>query len=91
MRIFNVSIGLNPGTILLAAAAVVIAPMVLTVAGGVLRSIAKAGIKGGMMAMEKSKELAAETQSTLHSITEEAKAELAASDERKTVPAKKAG
>jgi hypothetical protein len=89
MRIFNVNIGLNPGTILLGAAAVVIAPMVLTVAGGVLRSLAKAGIKGGIMAVEKSKELAAETQSTLHSITDEARAELASKDEEKVVSMKK--
>ena len=90
MRILNVNIGLNPGTLLLGAAAVVLAPMVLTVAGGVLRSLAKAGIKGGIMVVEKSKELAAETQGAIQNITEEARAELAAKGEEKVVTMKKA-
>jgi hypothetical protein len=90
MRILNVNIGLNPATILLGAAVVVLAPMVLTVAGGVLRSLAKAGIKGGIMVVEKSKELAAETQDAIQNITEEARAELAAKGEEKVVTMKKA-
>jgi len=89
MRILNVNIGLNPGTLLLGAAAVVLAPMVLTVAGGVLRSLAKTGIKGGMMAVEKTRQLAAETQGALQDITDEARAELAAKDEEKVVAIKK--
>jgi hypothetical protein len=90
MRILNVNIGLNPGTILLGAAAVVLAPMVLTVAGGVLRSLAKTGVKGGILLVEKGKELAAETQDAIQNITEEARAELAAKGEEKVVTMKKA-
>jgi hypothetical protein len=76
MKLFNLNVGLNPGTILVGAAALVLGPMALTVAGGMLRSLAKTAVKGGIIAYERSKDLAEETKDTLEGITQEAKAEL---------------
>jgi hypothetical protein len=76
MKVSDLKVGLNPGTIVLGAAAFVLGPMILTVAGGVLRSLAKTAIKGGMIAYEKGRDLAEGTKGTIEDLTGEAKAEL---------------
>lgn len=77
MKIANVNLGFNLGTVVMGAAAVFLAPMVLTVAGSLLRSAAKTGVKGGVMLYDKGKEFATETTESAKAITQEAKAEMA--------------
>lgn len=69
--------GLNWGTgLIVGAAAVILAPVVLPMVGGILKSLTKAGIKGGMVLYEQGKLLMEETKETIEDLTEEAKAEL---------------
>lgn len=58
------------------AAAIILAPVVLPLIGGILKSLTKAGIKGGMVLYDKGRLLVEETKETIEDITEEAKAEL---------------
>jgi len=58
------------------AASVILAPVVLPVVGGVLKTLTKASIKGGMVLYEKGKLFAEEARETVEDLTEEAKAEL---------------
>lgn len=71
------NIGLNWGTVALGAAVLVLGPTVLALAGQVVRSVTKTAVKGGMLAYEKGKELAADTSETLSDLLEEAKEEAA--------------
>jgi hypothetical protein len=76
MKVMNVNLGLNPGTIALGAAAFFLGPMVIAAAGGILRAVTKTGIKSGVMLYEKGKRIAAETKETIDDIAAEAKAEV---------------
>lgn len=77
MALMNFPKGLNWGTgLAIGAASVLLAPIVLPVLGGVLKSLTKAGIKGGMVLYEKGRLLAEETKETIEDLTEEAKAEM---------------
>jgi hypothetical protein len=58
--------------------------MVLPVVAGVLKSLTKAGLKGGMILYEKGRIAAEEARETIEDLTAEAKAELA---EEQEVPA----
>jgi hypothetical protein len=69
----NMSLGTG---LAIGAASVILAPVVLPVAAGILKSLTKAGIKGGMVLYEKGKVLAEETKETFEDLTEEAKAEM---------------
>ncbi len=83
--------GLNWGTgLIVGAAAVILAPVVVPVIGGVLKSLTKAGIKGGMLLYDKGKLLMEETRETIEDLTEEAKAELSEGQAAVTVAPKKA-
>jgi len=91
MALFNLPRGLNWGTgLAIGAASVLLAPVVLPVLGGILKSLTKAGIKGGMILYEKGKLLAEETRETIEDLTEEAKAELNAGEEVAVAKPKKA-
>ncbi len=69
--------GLTWGSgLVIGAAAVFLAPVVAPVVGGVLKTLTKAGIKGGMVLYEQGKLLMEETKETIEDLTEEAKAEL---------------
>ena len=57
--------------------AAVLAPAVLPILVSVGRPLAKAGLKGGMMLLDKIKEKAAETGELLEDMAAEARAELA--------------
>ncbi len=70
------------------AASVILAPVVLPVVGGVLKSLTKAGIKGGMVLYEKGKLFAEEAKETVEDLTEEAKAELKAGSKAVAAPKK---
>jgi hypothetical protein len=87
MRLGNLNVGLNVQTVAIGAAALLLGPTIIAMAGGLARALAKSGIKGGLLALEKGKELAAETKETLEDLTAEAKAEV--KQEIKAVPAKK--
>ncbi len=76
MKFPGINLGLNAGTVALGAAALLFGPTLIAVAGSVLKSAAKAGIKGGLMMYDKGKEIAAEAKETVEDITAEAKAEL---------------
>jgi Protein of unknown function (DUF5132) len=69
--------GLNVGSLAVGAGIVLLAPVVIPVIGAVLKPVAKALIKGGIMAYEGAKVSIAETRETLEDIAAEAKAEIA--------------
>jgi hypothetical protein len=75
MKVLGVNIGWNVGTVAIGAAAVVLGPMMLAVAGGLAKSVAKAGIKGGLMVYDKGKEMAAEVKETAEDLAAEVKSE----------------
>jgi len=77
MALLGLPKGLTWGSgLAIGAAAVVLAPVVLPVVGGVLKTLTKAGIKGGMVLYEQGKVFAEEARETVEDLTEEAKAEL---------------
>ncbi len=64
--------------------ALILAPAVIPAVASVLRPIVKATIKSGLILMDKTREVIAETRETIEDLTAEAQAELA--DERSQVP-----
>ncbi|WP_419661742.1 uncharacterized protein Dvar_21750 [Desulfosarcina variabilis str. Montpellier] len=74
MKIFNGS--LNPGSIAVGAGVVLLTPVVLPIIGAILKPMAKAVIKGSLIAYEGAKVSIAETKEALEDITAEAKAEV---------------
>lgn len=68
-------------------AAIVLLPVMVPVAGKVMKPIAKAAIKGGIVLYEKGKGVVAEVGETLEDLLAEAKAELAAEHEKEEMPA----
>lgn len=70
--------GLKLGTgVAIGLGALILVPAVLPVVGSVVKPLAKAAIKGGIILFEKSRELLAETQEVLEDLAAEARAELA--------------
>jgi hypothetical protein len=57
-------------------AAIVLLPVIVPVAAGVVKPMAKAAIKGGIVIYEKGKGVIAEVGETLEDLVSEAKAEL---------------
>jgi hypothetical protein len=69
--------GLKFGTsIAIGAGAVLLAPVVIPVIGSVLRPLAKAAIKGSLLAYEGVKITLAETKETVEDLAAEAKSEI---------------
>jgi hypothetical protein len=82
---------MNLGTgLVIGAAAMLLAPVVIPVVSGVLKSLTKAGIKGGLMVYEKGKILAEETKETFEDLAAEAKAEMLGEEEIVVAKPKKA-
>jgi hypothetical protein len=77
------------GSLVVGAGVILLAPIVVPVVASVMKPIAKAAIKGGLLAYGKIKETAAETMETVEDLAVEAKAELAESTQ-KSVKTKKA-
>lgn len=76
--------GMRLGTgVAIGIGALILVPAVLPIVGSVVKPLAKAAIKGGIMLFEKSREILAETQEILEDLAAEAKAELA--EEQKAV------
>ena len=68
--------GFNMGSLALGAGVVLLAPVVIPVIGAVEKPVAKAIVKGGIMAYEGAKVSIAETRETLEDIAAEAKSEI---------------
>lgn len=68
--------GLNLGSLAVGAGVVLLAPVVIPVVGAILKPVAKAIVKGGIMAYEGAKVSIAETRETLEDIAAEAKSEI---------------
>jgi hypothetical protein len=93
MALFRNGFGLGGTmtTMALGAGAVLLAPVLLPMVAGVVRPIAKAAIKGGILAFENAKLAIAETKETFEDIAAEAKAEVSgAQKEVRKSAAKKA-
>lgn len=67
----------NVSSLAVGAGVVLLAPVVIPVVGAVLKPLAKAVIKGGLMAYEGAKVSVAETKETIEDLAAEAKAEIA--------------
>ncbi|MHC1743836.1 MAG: DUF5132 domain-containing protein [Syntrophobacteraceae bacterium] len=71
--------GLKMGTgVAVGLGALILIPAVLPVVGSVVKPLAKAVIKGGIILFEKTREVLAETQEVIEDLAAEAKAELSA-------------
>lgn len=84
MKLLGMSLGMNPGTIALGAAAVLFGPAVLAMAGSLVRPIAKAGIKGGLMLYQGGKKMVEDTRCSINEITQEARREISAPSKTKS-------
>jgi hypothetical protein len=60
------------------AGAVLLAPIVIPIVASVIKPVAKAAIKGGMLAFENARVVMAETKETIEDIAAEARSEIAA-------------
>ena len=71
--------GLKIGTpVLVGIGVLILAPLVLPVAGSVVRPLIKATVKSGLLLAQKGRELVSEAMESLEDITAEVKAELIA-------------
>jgi hypothetical protein len=77
MRLSNLGDALNWQNLALGAAAVILAPAAIALMGSIVRPLAKAAIKGGLMVYEKGREVTTETTETFGDLTAEAKSEIA--------------
>ncbi len=78
MRLFQG--GMKTGTAMaIGAGVVLLAPVVIPAVASVLKPLAKAAIKGGMLAYENARVAIAETKETIEDIAAEAQSEMAAS------------
>lgn len=66
--------GWGPG-LLVGICAVVLVPVLIPVVGSVLRPLAKAAIKGGMIAYEKARQVAYEAKESVEDVVAEVKSE----------------
>lgn len=71
------------------AGVVLLAPAAVSLIGSLMRPIAKATIKSGLMVYEKGREIAAETRESIEDLAAEAKAEMAEQQDVKVVAPKK--
>ena len=70
------SIGFNLGTVAIGAAAVLLGPAVLSLAGSALKSLTKVGIKSGLLLYDGSKKIALSTVKAVSDVASEAKSEV---------------
>ncbi|MFH0729535.1 MAG: DUF5132 domain-containing protein [Pseudomonadota bacterium] len=74
MKLIN---GFSVGSLAVGAGIVLLAPIVIPMVGAVLKPLAKAIIKGGLIAYQSAKVSLAETKETIEDLAAEAKAEMA--------------
>ncbi len=72
MKILGFNPGWNERTLALRVAAVLLGPTLLAIAGGLVKSAAMAGIKGGLMVYDRGKGIAAEARETIEELSAEA-------------------
>lgn len=89
MKLMGMSLGMNPGTVAVGAAAVLFGPTLLSIAGSMLRPVAKAGIKGGLMLYQGGMKMVEEAKDNIEEITKEAREEISEPAKPKTVKASK--
>jgi len=75
MKLLNGSLSVS--SLAVGAGVVLLAPVVIPVVGAVLKPVAKAVIKGGLLAYEGAKVSIAETKETIEDLAAEAKSEIA--------------
>ena len=81
MRLFGGE--LKTGTAMaIGAGVVLLAPVIIPVVASVMKPVAKAVIKGGMLAFENARIAVAETKETIEDIAAEARSEIAAGHEQ---------
>jgi hypothetical protein len=73
----GLSIGTIGTSVAIGAGAVLLAPVVIPIIGGIVRPLAKAAIKGSLLAYEGVKVTLAETKETVEDLAAEAKSEIA--------------
>jgi hypothetical protein len=87
MKVPLIGLKLSTGTLALGAIGVMIAPKVLPMIADVLKTATKTGMKGGMLAIDKSRELVTGTKDTFQNMASEARSEM--SKGSKPAPKKK--
>jgi hypothetical protein len=75
MALFDNGMKLGTG-VAIGIGALILAPTVIPAVAAIVKPLAKATIKGGLILIEKGKEIAAETKEVLEDLAAEAKAEL---------------
>ena len=88
MKIPVVGVNVSAGMLALGAVGVLLAPRLIPMAANLLRSATKTGMKGGMIAYDKSREFVSGTVDTFQDIASEARSEV--SKGSKAAPKKKA-
>jgi hypothetical protein len=88
MKVPLIGINVSAGGLALGAIGLMVAPKVIPVIAGMLRSATKSGMKGGMIAFDKGRELASGTKDVFQEIASEARSEI--SKGVKPAPKKKA-
>lgn len=88
MKIPLIGVKMSAGTLALVAIGVILAPKIIPMVADLLRTATKTGMKGGIIAFDKGRELVVGTRDTLQDIASEAKTEI--SKGSKAAPKKKA-
>lgn len=88
MKIPLIGVNVSAGTLALGAVGVMLAPKIIPLAANLLRTATKTGIKGGMIAYDKGRELVSGTADSFNDMASEARSEL--SKGGKPAPKKKA-
>lgn len=82
MKLFGANVSQFSGAMIIGAGVVLLAPVVIPIVASVMKPLAKAAIKGGILAYEGAKVAVAEAKEAVEDIAAEAKAELAESQKR---------
>jgi hypothetical protein len=85
MKLLGIGLGFNVATVAIGAAAVMFGPALLAMAGSAAKPVLKAGIKGGLLFYDKSKQMISEAKESLEDLAAEAKAEIAEPPKHKQV------
>jgi hypothetical protein len=88
MKIPLIGLNVSAGALALGAIGVMVAPKVLPKVADLLKTATKTGMKGGMLAYDKGRELVSGTADSFHDMAAEARSEL--SKAAKPAPKKKA-
>ena len=75
MALFDNGIRLGTG-VAIGLGALILAPTIIPIVGAIVKPLAKAAIKGGIVLVDKGKEIMAETMEVLEDLTAEARAEI---------------